>query len=89
MHVSEHRDTDLCLHLLQNAQPCFETQPPETFAGGAVGLVERRFIDERDTKAGGDLLELTGAVQGELFALDDAWACNQKEGVIEAGLETA
>ena len=55
----------------------------------AVGLVEARFVDERDAELAGDLLELAGGVEGELLGLDDAGAGDQEQRLVGADFETA
>ena len=87
MHVGEHRHADLILHFLQDAQTFFQAQTTEAARRGTVGLVEGGFIDEGNTQARGDFLQLTGGVQRELFALDHTRSGNQEQWPVQTGLE--
>ncbi len=55
---------------------------------GAVGLVERGFVDERDAQPPGDVLEPAGGIQRQLLGFDHAGTGDQEQGSVQADLET-
>ena len=89
MHVGQYRHANLLLDLFQDTQPLLQSGAAITLAGTAIGLVERGLVDERDGQFISGFLQGAGAVQGQLFAFDDARAGDQEQRVFGAGIKTA
>ena len=83
--IGDDGHTDLALDLGQHLQPALKPRPPEGLAGAAVGLVERRLVDEGDVQLGADFLELAGGVECQLQGLDGARPGQQEEGLVKPG----
>src|SRR5690606_2168204 len=72
----------------EHLQAFFQPGAAEAGARGAVGLVEARLEDEGHAEAVGDLLQPAGGIELQLHGLDHARAGDQKEGTVEADLES-
>src|SRR5690606_38317373 len=88
VHVGQHRDADLLLHLGQDLQALLHARAAEARAGGAVGLVEAGLEDEVHPQLAGDLLELACHVQLQLHRFDDAGAGDQEQRLVQADFES-
>jgi hypothetical protein len=89
MDIGQDRHTDLAAHVVENAQALVDARTAKRLARTAVGLVERRLVNEGHAERRGDGLELTGSVNGQLARLDRARPGNQEEGTIETSFESA
>jgi hypothetical protein len=82
--VGEHRHTDLAAHIGEDAQSAVHPRAAERLAGTAVGLVERRFIDEGYLQRRAGLLQHPRGVDRKLARFDRARTGDQEERPIEA-----
>ena len=85
--IGEHRHADLALHFRQHAQPFLHTRAAEAGARRAIGLVEARLEDEGNAQRRGDLFQLAGDIELQLFGLDDAGPGDQEKWLVEANIK--
>jgi len=78
MHIGENRNFELVADFGKNRQGLIETEPACRPGGRAVGLVERRLVDEANSCARRDLLQGGRHLQRMRFALQSAWTCDQR-----------
>ena len=75
MHIGEHWNADLRLHIAEYAQPFVHFHSAKRFIGAAVCLVERRLVYERHIERRAYLLKLTGGIKRELACIQ--WRTDQ------------
>jgi hypothetical protein len=88
MHVGQHRHAELALHVGQYFQALLHAGAAKTGARTAVGLVERRLVDERYAEARSDFLQLPGGIERHVARLDDARPGDQEKRSVESDIET-
>ena len=81
--VGEDRHADRLADLLKDSQPFVDAGPAIALVAAAIGLVEARLEDEVHAEAPGDFLQLLGCPQLQFLALDDAWAGDQEQRLVE------
>src|SRR3954471_10531423 len=81
--VSEDRNIQRVLHLLEHAKALVHARSAEAFVAAAVGLVEARLEDEVDAEPTGDVLEALRRAQLKVLAFNHAGAGDQKQRLVE------
>ena len=89
VHVGQYRHADLFLDVGQDLQPLFHAQAAKRVAGRAVGLVERRLVDEWNAERRRDFLQHAGGIERHLLRLDHARAGDQEKWLFQPDFESA
>jgi hypothetical protein len=79
MYVCEDRNVEPGTQLTENLKCLVEPDPTRTLQTGAVGLVERGFVDKPQTQLAGHFLQRRGHIDGVIAALHGAGPGNQSQ----------
>ena len=85
VHIREHGHAKLATHLCEDVQSHLHARTTLAVHARAIGLVEAGLIDERNSAALGDVLQLRGHEVGVLTTLDDAGPRDEEETLFGVG----
>ncbi|MNU82071.1 hypothetical protein D3C71_717490 [compost metagenome] len=89
MHVGQDGQLQLAAHFIKDLEASVDADAALAGAGGAVGLVERALVDQRNAQRRAGFLELACDVERHFQAFNGASARDQEKALVQANVESA